>query len=440
MYSSKRIGKVAFPIFLSLFAQNIINVTNTAFLGRVGEVELGASAIGGIFYLAIFMLGFGFSTGSQILIARRNGEKRFIEIGQIMLQGIYVLLMSAVLLFFLTHFLAEKLLPYMINSEPVYAASIEYLNYRTFGFFFAFINVMFRAFYVGITKTKVLTINAFLMMGVNVLFDYVLIFGHLGFPKMGVAGAAIGSVAAEAVSVVFFIIYTIKYVDIKRYGFLEKFRLRLNVVGRILSISVYTMTQSFVSISTWFLFFIAVEHLGEQALAVSNIIRSFYMFLFMPASALAITANTMVSNAIGENRKEEVVSLIKQITKLGIYIITPFIMLIFLMPRLMLSIYTNNAELIEASVYSLYVIAGSFFVCAAGNILFNSVSGTGNTRVALIIEIISLTFYSLFIYFVVYHFRMPLYVCWMIELVYWGIIFIACYFYLKSNQWKKKII
>jgi len=76
--SNKNIIKITYPIFLTLISQNVINVVNTAFLGRVGEVELGASAIGGVFYFAIFMIGFGFSQGAQILIGRRNGEKKLL--------------------------------------------------------------------------------------------------------------------------------------------------------------------------------------------------------------------------------------------------------------------------------------------------------------------------------------------------------------------------
>ena len=71
-YSNKEIIKISFPILISLLMEQLIGMTDTAFLGRVGEVELGASAIAGIYYLSLFMLGFGFSIGSQILIARRN--------------------------------------------------------------------------------------------------------------------------------------------------------------------------------------------------------------------------------------------------------------------------------------------------------------------------------------------------------------------------------
>ena len=79
MYTNKQIWNVSYPIFLSLLAQNVINVTDTAFLGRVGEVELGASAMGGLYYICAFTIAFGFSTGSQIIMARRNGERNYKE-------------------------------------------------------------------------------------------------------------------------------------------------------------------------------------------------------------------------------------------------------------------------------------------------------------------------------------------------------------------------
>lgn len=80
---------IAYPILISLLMEQMIGMTDTAFLGRVGEVELGASAIAGVFYMVIFMAAFGFSIGAQILIARRNGEKQYREIGDLFYQGIY---------------------------------------------------------------------------------------------------------------------------------------------------------------------------------------------------------------------------------------------------------------------------------------------------------------------------------------------------------------
>ena len=77
MFTKKEIWRVAYPILISLVVQNLINITDTAFLGRVGEIELGASALAGVYYMSVYMIGFGFSTGAQILMARRNGEGRW---------------------------------------------------------------------------------------------------------------------------------------------------------------------------------------------------------------------------------------------------------------------------------------------------------------------------------------------------------------------------
>lgn len=104
---------------------------------------------------------------------------------------------------------------------------------------------MFRALYIGITRTKVLTMNAVVMALVNVLLDYILIFGKFGMPEMGIKGAAIASVMAEAASLAFFLIYTYAKVDFKKFGLNHWQKIDFSLLGRILSISCFTMVQYF---------------------------------------------------------------------------------------------------------------------------------------------------------------------------------------------------
>ena len=171
MYTKKHIAKISAPIFLSLLAQNLIQVVDTAFLGRVGEVELGASALAGIIYIAIYTLGFGFSMGSQILIGRRNGEKNYNQIGDIVIQGALFLFLPSLLLIPFLRYGAVHWLPAIFESAEVGRAVAEYLEWRVFGLVFAFMNLMFRAFFIGIARTKILTLNALIMGLVNVIFD-----------------------------------------------------------------------------------------------------------------------------------------------------------------------------------------------------------------------------------------------------------------------------
>ena len=80
-FTYKQIWLINYPVMMSLLIEQLINITDAIFLGHVGEVELGASALAGIYYMAIYMLGFGFSLGLQVLIARRNGEGRLTDTG-----------------------------------------------------------------------------------------------------------------------------------------------------------------------------------------------------------------------------------------------------------------------------------------------------------------------------------------------------------------------
>ena len=254
MYTNKDILKISYPIILSLFAQTFINVIDTAFLGHVSEIALGASAMGGLFYFCIYTLAFGYSIGTQIVIARRNGEGNYAQIGPTAIQGIFFLLLMALVLFVFTHIYGAPIMRIINSSDKIFYATMEFLDYRIYGFFFSFAGVIFRALYIGITKTKVLTINAFVMALTNIILDYALIFGHWGFPAMGIKGAAIASVIAEATSLCFLVAYTYIAVDFKKYGFTHFRSFDLKLLLRILKISSFTMLQHFIIMRTFFFF------------------------------------------------------------------------------------------------------------------------------------------------------------------------------------------
>lgn len=138
MYTNKQIWSVSYPILLSLLAQNVINVTDTAFLGHVSEVALGASAMGGLFYICVFTIAFGFSTGSQIVIARRNGEGRYTDVGPVMIQGVMFLFSMALILFGFTKAFGGNIMRLLVSSESIYEGTMEFLDWRIYGFFLLF--------------------------------------------------------------------------------------------------------------------------------------------------------------------------------------------------------------------------------------------------------------------------------------------------------------
>ena len=440
MYTNKQIWSVSYPILLSLLAQNVINVTDTAFLGHVSEVALGASAMGGLFYICVFTIAFGFSTGSQIVIARRNGEGRYTDVGPVMIQGVMFLFVMALLLFGFTKAFGGNILRLLVSSESIYKGTMEFLDWRIYGFFFSFVNVMFRALYIGITRTKVLTINAVVMALTNVVLDYALIFGKFGLPEMGIKGAAIASVLAEASSILFFLIYTYVTIDLKKYGLNRLRSFDPALLMRILSISCFTMLQYFLSMATWFVFFVAVERLGQRELAIANIVRSIYVVLLIPVNSLATTTNSLVSNAIGAGGIKHVMPLINKIARFSFFIMLGLVAVTALFPQLLLSVYTSEAALIAESVPSVYVICIAMLIASVANVVFNGISGTGNTQAALLLETITIIIYGSYIIFIGMWLKAPIEICFTIEIVYYTLLLITSYIYLKKAKWQNKKI
>ena len=440
MYTNKEIWRVTYPIFLGLLAQNVINVTDTAFLGRVGEVALGAAAMGGLLYICVYTIAFGFSVGSQILIARRNGEGNYRAVGPIMWQGTAFCFGMAVCLLILMYFSAAPLIRLLITSDSIYGATYEFFTWRIWGFLFAFVNVMFRGLYIGITRTKVLTMNAVVMALVNVVLDYALVFGELGLPEMGVRGAALASVIAEASSLLFFLLYTYYKVDLKKYGLNRFGQFDLSMVLRILRISCFTMVQYFLAMAIWFVFFMALERLGQRQLAVANIVRSVYVVLLIPVQALSTTANTLVSNLIGAGGSSGVVTLLHKISRMSFLIMVVCVGLCVAFPGSILSVYTNEEALLVESVSALYVVCGAMLIASLANVYFNGISGTGNTQAALVLEVFVQVFYALYIIVVGMVIQAPVDVCFTTEVIYYVLMLGSSLIYLKKAKWQNKKI
>lgn len=420
--------------------EQLIGTTDTAYLGRVGEVELGASALGGVFFTVVFMLGMGFSIGAQILMARRNGEGNYQRIGSVFYHSLAFLLVLALLLFVGTRVFSPIILESTIHSPRVLAATESYLHWRVYGFFFAFVNLMFRCFYVATTHTRTLTLNSLVMVLSNVVLNYVLIFGHLGCPALGIAGAAIGSCLAEAISMAFFVAYTWRAIPASKYALNVVPRLKFTIIHKILGISIWTMVQNFLSLATWFIFFISIEHLGESALAATNIIRNISAFTFMTVIAFASTASTLVGNLMGQGENDSVWPMLKQVLRMTYVVMFPITLFISLCPDFIMSIFTSNAHLYDEARSALYVLLSSYVFTIPAQILLHAVSGTGNTRVALYMEFTALIVYTVYVVIAIFHYRLPLTWCWASEIVYSSIICVLALVYIKSDRWKSKQI
>ena len=132
------IYKTSLPVLVSLLMEYLIGFTDTAYLGRVGETELAASAIASTYYLIIYMIGFGFSIGAQILIAQYNGNRQYKEAGKKFFPKEHCfLLIIAMIIILITSIISPIILKLIIDSETVFQTVMLYLDWRIYGFLFS---------------------------------------------------------------------------------------------------------------------------------------------------------------------------------------------------------------------------------------------------------------------------------------------------------------
>ncbi|BDX39455.1 MATE family efflux transporter [Tenuifilaceae bacterium CYCD] len=436
--TTKQIWSIAYPIIIGSIAQNIVNITDTAFLGRLGEVALGGGVIGGLFYHVLLMIGWGTGLGGQIIIARRYGEGTHRAIGRVVEHIFYFLAFLSILLIVLVKFYSGSLLNQLVQSQSIFDAGKEFIDYRIFGLLFAYINYSFNSFYVGIAKTKVISVTTIIMVLVNVVLDYALIFGHWGFPEMGIGGAALASVIAEFTSFVVYIVYTWFYFNYKPYRLFKFAKLNFRLMLRILNISWPLMFQYSLSIFIWFVFFLFIEKMGETPLAVSNILRSVYIVLMIPIWGFASATNTLVSQLIGQERSGEVMRLVEKVVMLSMSAVLVLGMISVFMPELILRVYTNDPALIQKSLPIFYIITVAAVGMASAFVMYSGVSGTGNTKISFAIEASTLIIYVVWAYLMAIQFKMSLSWVWCAEILYGIIVTSVSLWYLKSKRWVGK--
>ena len=427
-YTYKHIWLIAFPVMMSILIEQLINITDALFLGHVGDVELGASALAGIWYLAIYMLGFGFSLGLQVVIARRNGEQRYEETGKTFFQGLFFLLMLAAFLCLLSQILSPVLLKHLITSDDVYNATVCYLNWRIWGLLFSFPLLALRSFLVGITQTKALNRAAFTAVLVNIPMNWLLIFGF----DMGISGAAIASSFAEMCSLVVLTIYLFRHIDEKVYGL--HWHIDMNILKEIFSISVWSMLQFFVSVAIWFLFFLAIEHLGETELAVSNIVRSVSALFSVIVNALAGVTSSLVSNLIGAGEKGKIFPLCHKIIRLGYVAGIPLIVLALVFHQHIIGAYTENPVIVQVAWLPFMVMLLNYFFALPGYVYLNAATGTGATRTVFVFQLTTTIVY-LFCLWGLSHRNVPLAAYWAVEYLFVLGLGVQSVIYLKYKHY-----
>jgi multidrug resistance protein, MATE family len=433
--TNRQILSIALPITLSILIPQINMLTNSIFLGRVSEEALGNAGITGVFYLIFAVAGHGLNNALQSVFSRNAGSGNPENFKTILSQGIRISLQFAAAGILFTWLIAPFIMR-AVADPAAYPQEMSFLKIRILGLPFLYLFQMGNAFLVASLNSKYLMIGFICEAIMNIIFDYLLIFGHGGFTAMGFNGAAVASVIAEFTGMgVVFAVLILSGLK-KKYGLLQTFRFNKIINQQILKVSVPLVTQYIISVTTWLIFFLLLENRGHVAKAISNVMRNVFGVAGVFVWAFASTCNTMVSNLMGQQREEEVLPAIKKIMFWSISFCALMVAILNIFPGVFFNLFAQDAKFVTEGIPVIRMVSLGLMFMSIANIWLNGVTGTGKTKINLQIEIVSIIFYLAYTFYFMKVNYISLAMAWSNEFIYWTCVFSLSFFYLRSEKWK----
>ncbi|MCB0705611.1 MAG: MATE family efflux transporter [Saprospiraceae bacterium] len=417
--------------------QNVIALTDSVFLYHTSEADFASIGFVGVFYLVVAAIGYGFSRGGQILIARRYGEQSYDRIGRTFYAILYFELGLALALYLFMYYGTPWFFKLFVDSDIIYHKSLEYLSTRSWGVFFSYIGVTIVALYTGIARTWFIVIDTLILALVNIVLNYGFIYGRLGMPEMGIAGAGLASSIAEAVAFVIFLVYMIQDKHIRQFRIFRLPSIDWDLIKRVVHLGAPIVAQSIVGLGSWFIFFGIVENMGERQLAVTNLVRMVYLILSIPCWGFASGVNTLVSNFIGARKRQAVFPIIWKTAKLCFFVTMFLTIPMTLFPEVLLYplLGSSDMSLIQEAKPILKILLIILALFSVAGVFFSGVVGTGATLFGLMIQALCALLYLVFVYLVVDVYDAGLVWAWSSEIFYWILVGGITTWYLRSDRW-----
>ncbi len=434
---SRVVWKVSLPIIFVEATETFDHLIDTAFLSRVGVTELGAIGVADTVMLLFLILPLAMVDGLQILTARRVGQRRPEAVGLAFNQGLALaLLLSAAATAALKLF-SPVVANWIVESDAVGEAVDGYLQIDAYSIPLACVTFACSALLTSLGKTRALIPSTIIMVTVDIILNYLFIFGRFGCPAMGMRGAAVGSIGAELATGIFLTAYIWLHFKRDAYSF---FLLGLpeRQTARLLTlISAPIAAQDFLEHVRWFLFFLIVERLGTPALAIANIVYTCFIVFWVPTEGFAETTCSMVSRYIGKNRVNRIGQLLRNAIGGAVLATIPLIGLALLVPQWLVTTLSPEPDLLAQSNVSLRLVALSMLIAIPGELWLTAVVGTGDTVASLGIEAVLTLVMVGFTYIAAIQMAWPVEVVWLTVPITWIVQLAISYGWMKSGIWRR---
>ena len=375
---------LALPIIGGMLSQNVLNLVDTAMVGTLGDASLAGVGLGGFanFLFSAFVLGL--SAGVQAMAARRVGEGRWNETAIPLNGGLLLALGIAVPWSAVLITLAWEYFPVLTSDAAVVEQGVPYLRARLVAMFAMGMNFAFRGYWNAVDKSILYMGTLIAMHVINIFLNWVLIFGNLGAPALGAAGAGVASSIATIFGTGWYFLLGRTYA--RDNGFLRGLPTR-DTVRTILRIAAPAGLQQFFFAAGMTAFLMLVARMGTPELAATKVIIDLILVGILPGIGFGLAAASLAGQALGRNDADDALQWGWDVVKIAVGVVALLSLPAVFAPEVILSGFIREPETLAIAENPLRLAAGFLFIDSVGMVLMNALTGVGDTKRVMLISV-----------------------------------------------------
>lgn len=438
----KKILQVALPAIAGLSTQMVVSLVDSAMVGRLDEATyaLAAMGIGVLATWALISFFSSLATGIHVIVARKFGQGDYTACGNTLNNSLLVAVVLGTAVASIGVLFAFDISSFFASDPTVAKYASEYIFYRFLGIPLFLISVSYRGFYFGISKTKIFMISGLVTNLLNIIFNYIFIYGTLGLPRMGLAGAGLGSTLATSFDLFFYTFIILLPAYRNKFRNFYNFRFDWQIIKAIFRISLPVSFQN-IFILLGFLIFVAITGIiGIKEQAATQVVISTLFISFLPCFGFGIAVQTLVGNNLGAGKYNLAKIYGFETAKIAT-LYTVFLGIIFMtIPKVVILLITTDQEIIEAAAPALRIAGFAQIFYAVGVVLANGLQAAGRTFFVMKAEVVAnLIIFVPISYLLGVTFEFGLLGAWLALPIYIIIYSFTIFLKFNSKEWYKQL-
>lgn len=414
------------PLLVGMVSEFFMYIADSAMVGRLGTEHLAAIGFATLFAEVLWVIVWPFAPGTQALAARRFGRleaindqdsSRYRELkqktGEVLDNSLIVSFAVGAVTIFFASFSREILNNLLDNSDLILLAD-AYIGIIKWVMPMAAVFFSLYGLLAAIKLTRVIMVATVGLNVLNILFNYILIFGKFGMPAMGIKGAAIGTVLAQSLGAVFLLVYVIFSGKLRGYRCCRFRSLDWRLMMDIAVVSSPMIAQLGVSLCIFLYYESIIAGIGTVYLAVTHIVITAFVLNRSLVEGFAEGGSILIGNHLGRGDRKEALQYAYATECIALCLGTLLLILVLMFPEIIVNVFNTEPETVAVGVRALRFSAGFLFISTIGFPLEVIFTHNGWGRYALVAEFFPIVIFTLGLtLLVIKYFHMGIYAAWL---------------------------